>query len=249
MATPTATDVLRVAAREIGVSEYPPGSNRVKYTTWYGMGPVAWCAIFASWVAAQAGATSIIPRHAYTPSGAAWFKNAGQWYTSPKVGDLVYYTWPNMGRISHVGFVEAVHAGGLITTIEGNTDSAGGRTGGRVMRQSRSRYMTGYGRPKYGTGTVPTPIAPPFPLPKGWYFGPKDGPTESVSGYYGHRDSLRQWQTRMKYRGWTIVPDGLYGPTTAAVAKAFQKQCGLTVDGLIGPNTWKSAWTAKITPA
>lgn len=89
--------------------------------------------------------------------------------------------------------------------------------------------------------------APAFPLPAGSYFGPKSGPAASVSGFYSHRGSLQAWQQRMKDRGWSIGVDGLYGPNTEAVARAFQREKGLVVDGLIGPATWAAAWTADIT--
>jgi len=92
-----------------------------------------------------------------------------------------------------------------------------------------------------------TSKAPAFPLPSGWYFGPKSGPKESVSGYYSHRSNLRTWQQQMRNRGWTIGVDGLYGPETAGVVKSFQKEKGLSVDGLIGPKTWAAAWTAPVT--
>ena len=88
---------------------------------------------------------------------------------------------------------------------------------------------------------------PPFPLPRGWYFGPKSGPKYSVSGYYGHRDDLRTWQRRMAERGWSIGADGLYGPETRKVCKQFQAQKGLTVDGLVGDDTWRAAWTEPVT--
>src|SRR5262245_6931546 len=39
---------LQLALSELGVSESPPDSNQVKYTSWYGtVGP--WCAMFVSW--------------------------------------------------------------------------------------------------------------------------------------------------------------------------------------------------------
>ena len=159
MAAPTAQQVLAVARKELGVKESPPGSNKVKYSKWYGMvGP--WCAMFVSWVAAQSGATAIIPRHAYTPDGVKWFKARGAYYSKGRVGDIVYFSWPGMGRVSHVGIVEAVHSDGSYTTIEGNTDAAGGRTGGKVMRQRRKKYINGFGRPKYGSGSTPTPPTP-----------------------------------------------------------------------------------------
>jgi hypothetical protein len=91
--------------------------------------------------------------------------------------------------------------------------------------------------------------APGFPLKGNQYFGPRYplSNANSVSGYYSHRDSLKAWQERMRYRGWTITPDGLYGDETERVAKAFQRDKSIDMDGLIGPQTWALAWTADIT--
>ena len=101
-------------------------------------------------------------------------------------------------------------------------------------------------KPKAGSKPK-TPDAPKFPLPKGHYFGPKSGPKSSVSGYYSHRSDLKRWQQRMKDRGWSITPDGLYGPRTATVARKFQAEKKLAVDSLVGRKTWDAAWTAPVT--
>ena len=37
-------------------------------------------------------------------------------------------------------------------------------------------------------------------------------------------DNIRAWQTQMRKRGWDIVADGLYGPRSATVARAFQRE-------------------------
>jgi peptidoglycan hydrolase-like protein with peptidoglycan-binding domain len=96
--------------------------------------------------------------------------------------------------------------------------------------------------------------APAYPLPAGFYFGPLEGDYRSVSGFRQRRadrqpghPSLLLWQARMRQRGWDIRPDGRYGPQTAAVARAFQAEKGLTVDGLVGPATWRAAWEAQVT--
>lgn len=100
--------------------------------------------------------------------------------------------------------------------------------------------------------------APTFPLPAGYYFGPKEGPVQSVSGYYPLRPMttsdvqkhLWRWQQRMEDRGWAFPKfgsDGMYGDETRAVVLAFQREKGLTVDGLIGPETWAAAWTEPVT--
>jgi len=82
-------------------------------------------------------------------------------------------------------------------------------------------------------------VAGGFPLPAGWYFGPFEGPRESVSGS-GQDDA--QWRPYLA-RAQTALgcqADGYYGPVTAAAARAWQAAHGLAADGLIGPLTWAS---------
>lgn len=146
---PTLDNVLAGYRAELGTSEKPAGSNRVRYSRAYRLiGP--WCHMFISVVARERGAGAIIPWAAYTPAGAAWFKNRKAYGKTPKRGAIVYYRFPGFGRISHVGIVEAVHRDGTITAIEGNTDAYGGRTGGKVMRRRRSlNLVDGFGYPAY----------------------------------------------------------------------------------------------------
>lgn len=60
-------------------------------------------------------------------------------------------------------------------------------------------------------------------------------------------DDVRTWQARMRKRGWNIDVDGAYGPRSREVCEAFQREKGLAVDGIVGPQTWAAAWTAPIT--
>jgi surface antigen len=154
----TVAEYLRLAAAQIGVAEQPAGSNRVKYSTWYGLaGP--WCQMLQNWLHVSLGmeppgyvAGSVPKGSAYTPACADWFAKRGRWTRTPERGALVYFDFPGDGvnRISHVGVVEQVNADGSITTIEGNTDEAGGRTGGKVMRKvRRGPSIVGYGMPDY----------------------------------------------------------------------------------------------------
>ncbi len=98
--------------------------------------------------------------------------------------------------------------------------------------------------PAPASAPAPAPKAPgvAYPLAAGSYFGPRSGPANSVSGYYNNRSNLATWQQRMASLGYAITPDGLYGPQTAGVARAFQAANGLQVDGLIGPQTWAAAF-------
>lgn len=224
----TAADMLRVARSQIGVKESPRGSNKVKYTKWYGLvGP--WCAMFISWVARQAGVPKdVIPTHAYTPSGRNFFRNKGRHYKKPKVGDIVYYQFPGFSRVSHVGLVEKVHSDGSWTAIEGNTDAAGGRTGGQVMRKRRRTVgrLGGFGRPAYKKSTAKpkasTPSKPKTPA--------KPGKLD-VDGSFGPA-TIRELQRVLK-----VSVDGGFGPKTK---KALQRKLKVTADGVIGPKTVKA---------
>lgn len=138
-----------IARSQIGYEE--ESGNRTKYGAWYGMDGQAWCAMFMSWCGDQAGVLgSSIPKFAYTPSGFQWFRDQGRAGDDPRPGSLVFYKFPGMERICHVGVVEAVLPDGRIQTIEGNTDADGSRTGGGVWRKRRSTStVVGYGHPGY----------------------------------------------------------------------------------------------------
>lgn len=90
----------------------------------------------------------------------------------------------------------------------------------------------------------PGPVGPAdpnaFPLPPGYYYGPYEGPEESISGRAGEPEAwvegLRRWQ-----RAAGIPADGIYGAATKARAIEYQIPAGLLPDGLIGPKTWALA--------
>lgn len=50
--------------------------------------------------------------------------------------------------------------------------------------------------------------------------------------------AVRSAQLRLNTKGALLNPDGIFGPSTMAATKAFQKANGLSVDGIIGPKTW-----------
>lgn len=136
------------------------------------------------------------------------------------------------------------------------------------VHTSFSRNQAGFDDPSpwaFLGGIAPPPPppggAPAFPLPPGFYFGPRSGPRESISGMARDgsdrqwRPALQKFQQRMLDRGWKMPrfgADGMYGETlqdseVGQVVLAFQREKGLGVDGLIGPQTWAAAWTAPIT--
>jgi len=58
---------------------------------------------------------------------------------------------------------------------------------------------------------------------------------------------VQVWQAQMSARGWTISVDGDFGPQSEDVCRSFQSEKGLDVDGLVGPQTWETTWSAPIT--
>lgn len=131
---------------QIGVTEQPPGSNLQPYGVDYGWNGVAWCQIFQWDAQVHAGDKNFF-KTAATTACAAYFQRNGAWLapgtTRPPRGSLIFFDWGK--GIAHVGRVEGTLADGRIATIEGNTDYAGGGSGGRVMRQNRGANIAGYG--------------------------------------------------------------------------------------------------------
>lgn len=94
----------------------------------------------------------------YTPTTAGYFKDAKRWFSTPKVGDLVYFK--NSTRIHHIGLVVGVTVD-YITTVEGNTSTAnkvvanGGGVWSKTYKRTNSA-IAGYGRPDYAA--LPKPF-------------------------------------------------------------------------------------------
>jgi hypothetical protein len=142
---------LQKSITQLGIKEYPPDSNQVKYTDWYNMiGP--WCAMFCTWCdltgVKPATATFIQgQRYAYVPYivADARAKKYGLSTTDdPIPGDLACYDWEFNGEYDHVGIFEKWTSGVTqFNCIEGNTSTSNNSNGGEVMRRSRNRHAQG----------------------------------------------------------------------------------------------------------
>lgn len=112
-------------------------------------------------------------------------------------------------------------------------------------RRKGGKGSTSSAAPKPGSTSS---AAPPFPLPRGHWYGVESKDPRNHSGYWQRdRAGIKQWQQQMKRRGWRINATGRFDQRSRTVARAFQKEKGLRVDGGVGPETWAAAWTAPVT--
>lgn len=122
----------------------------------------------------------------------------------------------------------------------------GGHTGcpgdlRKNRRQSILNVAAGSG------GTAPTPPKPAPVPPK-----PVAGVPPLHVDYFGksHNSTVpdvRTYQQQLKNRGWAIGVDGQFGPQSESITIQYQREKHLTADGLVGPQTWNSVFTAPVT--
>lgn len=144
-ARPVRQKMLDEAKKWEGTKESPPGSNRVKFSAWYGLvGP--WCAMFTSYCGVTVNARGFArgKRWAYVPYVVADAKhgrnNLAITY-SPQEGDLVTFDWDNDGVADHIGFFVHWNGGGKtkFRSLEGNTGVGNDSNGGEVMWRDRNK--------------------------------------------------------------------------------------------------------------
>ena len=161
--------IIEFAEREIGTTEFPAGSNRVKYNDWYyPVGhdyfrvsiPWHWCGTFVSYIYHYAsqhldvsnplydlpnrpnGVTEL--GFHYVPTFDNWAKKHGKTTLNPKEGDIVLFDWNKDGLEDHTGIFVKWHNSNQFWCIEGNTsDSNKGSqsNGGGVYLRLRHKSL------------------------------------------------------------------------------------------------------------
>lgn len=155
--------VIEIARGELGVTESPAGSNRVKY--WQDYDPAyqgqPWCVAFQWWCFWKAGESSAFFGGAKTASCGNLLRFFKETYQSVPVqdiavGDLAFYNFSGSISPEHCGLithVERSHSSILyVKSVEGNTTTTGGSedNGGVVAEKVRyPRNIVGAARPKY----------------------------------------------------------------------------------------------------
>lgn len=151
----TRQQILNRARAEVGVTEYPPNSNKVKYNTWYYGREVSgpdykWCLAYIQWVFKDSG---LLPSKTVSCSALYnEFKKRGQIVTDPLPGDLVFFKWSKSKYpCEHIGLVDDLQGNTHFYDFEGNTSINSNDNGGAVMRRLRTRDKTvvAFARPNY----------------------------------------------------------------------------------------------------
>lgn len=125
----------------------------------------AWCDVFVDWCFVTALGVDRAKELLRQPNkslgaGCKWsakyYKDNKQWYSTPEVGDQIFFK-NVLGSIIHTGLVYKKD-NQYVYTIEGNTSSEAGvvSNGGCVRKKKYAlnyKYIAGYGRPLYKVET------------------------------------------------------------------------------------------------
>lgn len=246
-----------------------------KYPTFYNgkKNGYEWCDIFVDWCFVSAYGVTTALKLLCQPTkscgaGCSWsasyYKKNNRFYTSPKVGDQIFFRGSD-GTPCHTGIVYKTDVS-YVYTVEGNTSSASGvvSNGGAVAKKKYGRnssYIYGYGRPKYGAQTATVTvnhaktkvntikkwqtaaITDGYKFPKYGADGSWGSECESVAKKailkkqtirYTNKNLVKFLQNNLG-----ITADGKFGKDTLAAVKKFQTKSKLEVDGIVGLKTWK----------
>lgn len=150
-------EIIATALDEVGTKESPPGSNKVKYNTWFYNKEVSgkvypWCGVFVSWVFDMAGLPlgkiGYLRGFAGCPYAVANLKKWGRLVTKPLPGDVAFFDWNGDGRFDHTGIFVKDQGGGFFQSVEGNTAYGNDSNGGEVMVRERQYKVAVFVRPK-----------------------------------------------------------------------------------------------------
>lgn len=219
-------ETLKIAFGELGQKEIKTKNEHNQRILTYqemtglnfGNDEVAWCSIFANWVALQAN----LPM-SKSAMARSWLK-VGAKTDWPQPGDIVvFWRKDREGMFGHVGFfLGYTKSGKSIYCLGGNQDDEVNIQTFPLDRILEFRSLT---------DTSVEDSA----LPTGYLR--KTDSNENVK-------MLQKLLIKLEYLSGTA--DGVFGPKTEKALKAFQKDNNITVDGIYGSQS-REALKAKLT--
>lgn len=249
-----ANDVISIAQKEVGYSRWTDPQAGTKYGRWYaeltgnsyyGQSGVPYCAMFVSWVMAQAEASAASIPGAYCPWILTAGKNAGKIVATKNAqkGDLVLFDWEGDGVSDHIGFVVS-NNGSALYTIEGNTNN------GVVANRTRA-YSTVIGiiRPNYNSSSSSSSSSSSNSnnsssssssqiAVDGWWGKATTTAIQKQLGttvdgiVSGQSSSNKKYLIRCDTGSWKFTGNG-----GSLMVRALQKKVGAGVDGYAGKET------------
>ena len=218
-----------------------------------------WCAIFVTWCFEKAfgkeNARKLLKHYPYTYCPT--MSNLFTLNANPKVGDIVIFYYG--GQFAHTGIVIKVN-GDYFETIEGNTNN-----GNTIVPNGGGVCQKGYYNSKLPGTKFCTPnwslinSIPSSTTSKNWIIelqaecnrqGFSKQVVDGVAGpntlngcpllQYGASGNITKiLQQRLTNLGYsTNGIDGMFGQNTKQAVMNFQKSRKLSVDGIVGKNTW-----------
>lgn len=218
-----------------------------------------WCDLFTDEAFIECFGLTAAAAMTYQPIGqgsaacrysAQFFKNAGAWYSTPEVGDVIFFFCS--GDINHQGIVVSV-GNGLVATVEGNSSDM-------VARRSYSiaaGNIAGYGRPKWSVVVDQDPDAAEDEGHANLPAGEPAAPAAPASSYCAYTYAVRvnllkkgcygpqvaNMQRLLRDHGFDPGEiDGKFGPATKEALMAFQTVAGIPVDGEWGGESFNAMW-------
>lgn len=196
--------------------------------------PAPYCDAFVDWCFQKAYGVSNAKGllggdfNDYTPASANLYKKKNAYYSTPEVGDQVFFK--NETRICHTGLVKRVDkVARVFWTTEGNTNN--------MVAERKYSFddptIDGFGRPKYDVVATSTETAS------------KGGKTVKIelsvlrNGSEG--EQVKTLQTLLMAKGYEIGTwgiDGDFGNDTEEAVRQFQSDEGIEADGVVGFDTW-----------
>jgi peptidoglycan hydrolase-like protein with peptidoglycan-binding domain len=192
--------------------------------------------------------TPLLPGTAFVKT---WrIKNTGScdWQTGTK---LVYVSGDPLGGLPEVDVSPTAVGSSIDISVDFvSPDSPGTyRSNWQVQRPDGTKF----GQKFYVQIVVPEPTATPTDTPQ-----PTETPLPTATPTNTPLPTLKalgDWPVKktedegaevyalqylLRAEGYSLTADGKFGPKTASSVKNFQEAKGLTVDGIVGPDTWQA---------
>lgn len=224
--------ILDIAKVYLGYREGYDNDNM--FGDWYGLPRAPWCAMFVSYCMAKAGVSQdVVPKFSSCSVGWNWFASRGLTRPNnyiPQKGDIIFFDWePEKGDgMDHVGLVDRVE-NSRVYTVEGNHSD-------QVIEYSyplNYYEIYGYAIPNY-TGNEILSESNNGSI----NFSDTTRPLISRGSCGSYVTEAQNALIQKRYPLNQYGADGIFGNETEQVVRKFQRDNGLSSDGIIGPATW-----------